>query len=103
MSESDIRGLCLCGRLSRMSLRSCGLRTSSWPGLLYGPETSPTGVRGHDRHIIIAWNRLQGRPSMPWREVWKMEQRREFVRLAMQEGVNRRELCRRFEIHPDPG
>jgi hypothetical protein len=29
---------------------------------------------------------------MPWREV---DQRREFVRLAMQEGVNRRELCRR--------
>ena len=32
-----------------------------------------------------------------------MEQRREFVRLAMQEAVNRRELCRRFEIHPDTG
>jgi len=40
---------------------------------------------------------------MPWREVSIMEQRREFVRLAMQEGVNRRELCRRFEIHPDTG
>ena len=40
---------------------------------------------------------------MPWREVSVMEQRREFVRLAMQEGVNRRELCRRFGIHPDTG
>jgi transposase InsO family protein len=40
---------------------------------------------------------------MPWREVSIMEQRREFVRLAMQEGANRRELCRRFEIHPDTG
>ena len=40
---------------------------------------------------------------MPWREVSKMEQRREFVRLAMQEGANRRELCRRFGIHPDTG
>jgi transposase InsO family protein len=39
--------------------------------------------------------------SMPWREVSVMEQRREFVRLAMQEGANRRELCRRFDIHPD--
>lgn len=38
---------------------------------------------------------------MPWREVSKMEQRLEFVRLAMLEGANRRELCRRFEIHPD--
>lgn len=40
---------------------------------------------------------------MPWREMSIMEQRREFVRLAMQEGVNRRELCRRFNIHPDTG
>ena len=37
---------------------------------------------------------------MPWQEVSIMEQRREFVRLAMQEGANRRELCRRFGIHP---
>jgi len=22
---------------------------------VYSPETSPTGVRGHDRHIILAW------------------------------------------------
>jgi transposase InsO family protein len=40
---------------------------------------------------------------MPWREVSKVEQRREFVRLAMQEGANRRELCRRFGIHPATG
>jgi transposase InsO family protein len=40
---------------------------------------------------------------MPWREVSKMEQRREFVRLAMLEGANRRELCRRFAIHPSTG
>lgn len=32
-----------------------------------------------------------------------MEQRREFVQLAMQEGANRRELCRRFGISPDVG
>jgi transposase InsO family protein len=41
--------------------------------------------------------------SMPWREVSKMDERREFIRLAMQEGTNRRELCRRFGIHPDTG
>lgn len=40
---------------------------------------------------------------MPWREVSVVDQRREFVRLAMQEGVNRRELFRRFGIHPDTG
>jgi putative transposase len=40
---------------------------------------------------------------MPWREVSVMDERREFVRLAMQEGVNRRELCRRFGISPDIG
>ena len=32
-----------------------------------------------------------------------MDQRREFVRLAMQDGANRRELCRRFKISPQTG
>jgi transposase InsO family protein len=40
---------------------------------------------------------------MPWREVSVMEQRREFVRLALQEGANRRELCRRFGISRQTG
>lgn len=40
---------------------------------------------------------------MPWQEVSMSEARREFVRLAQQEGANRRELCRRFGIHPDTG
>jgi transposase InsO family protein len=40
---------------------------------------------------------------MPWQEVSVVDQRREFVRLAMQEGANRRELCRRFGIHPETG
>ena len=40
---------------------------------------------------------------MPWREVSKMEERKEFVRLAGLEGANRRELCRAFGIHPDTG
>jgi transposase InsO family protein len=40
---------------------------------------------------------------MPWNEVSVMDQRREFVQLALQQGVNRRELCRRFGISPDVG
>jgi transposase InsO family protein len=40
---------------------------------------------------------------MPWQEVSIMEQRREFIGLAMQEGANRRELCRRFGISPETG
>jgi transposase InsO family protein len=40
---------------------------------------------------------------MPWREVSALDQRREFVRLALQDGVNRRELCRRFGISADVG
>jgi transposase InsO family protein len=40
---------------------------------------------------------------MPWQEVSIVDQRREFIGLAMQEGANRRELCRRFGIHPDTG
>jgi transposase InsO family protein len=37
---------------------------------------------------------------MPWREVSVMEERREFVRLALQECANVRELCRAFGISP---
>jgi transposase InsO family protein len=40
---------------------------------------------------------------MPWREVSVMDQRRELVKLAQQEGVNRRELFRRFGISPAVG
>ncbi len=40
---------------------------------------------------------------MPWREVSVMDQRREFVWLAQQEGVNRRELFRRFGVSPSVG
>src|SRR3954453_1535232 len=51
----------------------------------------------------MGWSGRFGRPSMPWNEVSVMDQRREFVRLALQEGTNRRELCRRFGISPDVG
>ena len=40
---------------------------------------------------------------MPWREVTRMSLRAEFVKLAMQVGANRRELCRRFGIAPKTG
>src|SRR5258705_1159231 len=40
---------------------------------------------------------------MPWNDVAVMDQRREFGRLALREGANRRELCRRFGISPDVG
>jgi transposase InsO family protein len=40
---------------------------------------------------------------MPWREVSVMDERSEFVRLALEEGANRRELCRRFGISPAVG
>lgn len=40
---------------------------------------------------------------MPWGEVTVLSQRQEFVRLAEQAGVNRRELCRRFGISPRTG
>jgi transposase InsO family protein len=38
--------------------------------------------------------------EVPWSEKSIMEQRQEFVMLFEQEGVNRRELCRRFGISP---
>jgi putative transposase len=37
---------------------------------------------------------------LPFVEASVVEQRREFVRLALQDGANRRALCRRFEISP---
>jgi transposase InsO family protein len=40
---------------------------------------------------------------MPWAEVTRVSLREEFVQLAMQPGVNRRELCRRFGISPKTG
>src|SRR6202040_4482925 len=40
---------------------------------------------------------------MPWREVTRMLLREEFVKLAMQVGANRRELCRRFGFAPKTG
>jgi transposase len=40
---------------------------------------------------------------MPWQEVTRMESREEFVKLALQAGANRRELCRRFKIAPKTG
>jgi transposase InsO family protein len=40
---------------------------------------------------------------MPWREVTRMSLREEFVKLAIQPGANRRELCRRFEIAAKTG
>lgn len=40
---------------------------------------------------------------MPWQELSTMKQREEFVRLARLEGVNRRELCRRFGISAQTG
>jgi len=41
--------------------------------------------------------------TVPWSEKSIMEQRREFVMLFEQDGVNRRELCRRFGISPETG
>lgn len=40
---------------------------------------------------------------MPWRELSVMEQREEFVKLALSAGANRSELCRRFGISRSKG
>jgi transposase InsO family protein len=41
--------------------------------------------------------------KVPWSEKSIMEQRCEFVMLFNQEGVNRRELCRRYGVSPQTG
>src|ERR1700694_5015448 len=40
---------------------------------------------------------------MAWREVSVIDQREEFVRLALAPGANKRELCRRFGISRSKG
>src|SRR6185295_1239260 len=40
---------------------------------------------------------------MPWKEVSIMSAREEFVRLVLQPGANKSELCRRFEISRPTG
>jgi len=40
---------------------------------------------------------------MPWKEVSRMSQRREFVMLARAQGANMRALCRHFGISPTTG
>ena len=40
---------------------------------------------------------------MPWREVTRVSLREEFVRLAIQPGINKRELCRRYGVAPKTG
>src|SRR5208282_5741912 len=40
---------------------------------------------------------------MPWGEVTRVSLREEFVQMAMQPDVNKRELCRRFKISPKTG
>jgi transposase-like protein len=46
---------------------------------------------------------LHGEEQMPFSEVSRMDQRREFVRLAGQEGANITQLCRRFGISRTSG
>ena len=40
---------------------------------------------------------------MPWRELSVVEQREEFVKLALVPGANKSELCRRFWHQPRQG
>lgn len=40
---------------------------------------------------------------MPWQEVSIMESREDFCQLALKEGANMREMCRRFGISPTTG
>src|ERR1043165_4896764 len=51
----------------------------------------------------MGWIRRTRGRAMPWREVSVMDQRREFVMLARQEGVNLRKLCRQLGISAPTG
>jgi hypothetical protein len=62
-----------------------------------------TGVRRHGGHILPPSLACFGGAGMPWSEKSITSQRHEFVMLFEQDGVNRRELCRRFGIRPTTG
>ena len=47
-----------------------------------------------------SWRSRHRRPPMPWNEISTMSLRLEFVSLAVAEGANIRELCRRLEVSP---
>src|SRR6266702_1393475 len=59
-------------------------------------------VRGHRGHSCGQTSRTR-ESSMPWRERLIVDQREEFVKLALAPGANRRELCSRFGISRSKG
>src|SRR5690349_14364008 len=60
-------------------------------------------VRGHGGHSSGAQTSRTRESSMPLRERSIVDQREEFVKLALAPGTNRRELCRRFGISRSKG
>ncbi len=60
----------------------------------------PCPVRGHRGHLF---DFVERGISMAWREVSVIDQREEFVRLALAPGANKRELCKRFGISRSNG
>src|ERR1700688_211303 len=60
-------------------------------------------VRRHGGHLSsFGWLDERG-SSMPMRELSIVDQREEFVKLALRPGANKRELCRRFGISRSKG
>jgi len=59
-------------------------------------------VRGHGGHSFGLVS-SDGGNSMPLRELSIVDQREDFVRLALRPGANKRELCRRFGISRSKG
>ena len=52
---------------------------------------------------LVRQGKLDRGWPMPWRELSVMEQREEFVRLALSPGANMSEMCRRFGISRSKG
>ena len=96
-------------RTQRSILRACRLGKAlrhictlpaGWPGQVFVLEISLD--RCSERCLThYGLSGTSGSCAMPWRETSILDERREFVRFALQDGANRRELCRRFGISPD--
>src|SRR6202521_4767920 len=89
--------------LARVAHRwGTGTQRPTPPPVVYGRGTWGTAF-GDMGDARSAWfSRTRGN-SMPLRELSIVDQREEFVRLALAPGVNQRELCRRFGISRSKG
>jgi Helix-turn-helix domain len=90
-----------CGSSSTRNSRRRHKLVSAWIAILLREDGTNAWVRPPGSALSLKSYDRSSR--MPWEEVTRVSLREEFVQLAIQTGVDRRELCRRFGISPKTG